>query len=81
MRPPPSRQRSLTAPSTITLPEADAAEIGEQLPLRASALAAPRIQERVMPVELLRDCRGPYGIGVAEEFDYEAVAWRCGVED
>jgi PcfJ-like protein len=31
-----------------------------------------------MPVELLRDGRGIYGIGVSEPFDYEAVAWRCG---
>jgi hypothetical protein len=31
------------------------------------------------PVELLRDARGVYGIGVSEPFDYEAVAWRCGV--
>jgi hypothetical protein len=31
-----------------------------------------------MPVELLRDGRGIYGIGVSEPFDCEAVAWRCG---
>jgi hypothetical protein len=33
-----------------------------------------------MPVELLRDGRGVYGIGVSELFDYEAIAWSCGVE-
>jgi hypothetical protein len=32
-----------------------------------------------MPVELLRDGRGIYGIGVSEPFDCEAVAWRCGI--
>src|SRR5580693_5600618 len=33
-----------------------------------------------MPVELLRDGRGIYGIGVSDLFDYEAVAWSCGVQ-
>jgi hypothetical protein len=33
-----------------------------------------------MPVVLLRDGRGIYGIGVSDLFDYEAVAWSCGVE-
>jgi hypothetical protein len=33
-----------------------------------------------MPVELLRDGRGIYGIGVSELFDYEAIAWSCGIE-
>ena len=32
------------------------------------------------PVELLRDQRGVYGIGVSELFDFEVVAWSCGVE-
>ena len=32
------------------------------------------------PVELLRDGRGIYGIGVSDLFDYEAVAWSCGIE-
>ena len=32
------------------------------------------------PVELLRDRRGVYGIGVSELFDFEAVAWSCGIE-
>jgi hypothetical protein len=32
------------------------------------------------PVELLRDGRGVYGIGVSDEFDLEAKAWSCGVE-
>jgi hypothetical protein len=32
-----------------------------------------------MPVELLHDGRGIYGIGVSEPFDFEAVAWRCGI--
>jgi hypothetical protein len=30
------------------------------------------------PVELLRDQRGVYGIGVSELFDFEAIAWSCG---
>jgi hypothetical protein len=33
-----------------------------------------------MPVELLRDGRGIYGIGVSDWFDYEAVCWSCGIE-
>jgi hypothetical protein len=33
-----------------------------------------------MPVQLLRDRRGIYGIGVSDLFDYEAIAWSCGVE-
>src|SRR6516225_6961242 len=33
-----------------------------------------------MPVELLRDGRGVYGIGVSELFDYEAIAWSCEIE-
>jgi len=33
-----------------------------------------------MPVELLRDSRGIYGIGVSDLFDHEALAWSCGVE-
>jgi hypothetical protein len=32
------------------------------------------------PVDLLRDQRGVYGIGVSELFDFEVVAWSCGVE-
>ncbi len=32
------------------------------------------------PVELLRDRRGIYGIGVNELFDFEAVALSCGIE-
>jgi hypothetical protein len=32
------------------------------------------------PVELLRDQHGVYGIGVSELFDFEAVAWSCGIE-
>jgi hypothetical protein len=35
---------------------------------------------RAAPVELLRDGRGIYGIGVSDLFDYEAVAWSCGIE-
>jgi hypothetical protein len=39
-------------------------------------------QDRPMPVELLRDGRGIYGIGVSDLFDYEAVVGHdaCGVE-
>jgi hypothetical protein len=32
------------------------------------------------PVELLRDQRGVYGIGVSDLFDFEVVAWSCGIE-
>ena len=35
---------------------------------------------RTMPVELLRDQRGVYGIGVSDLFDFEAVVWSCGIE-
>ena len=30
------------------------------------------------PVELLRDRRGIYGIGVSDSYDIEALAWACG---
>jgi hypothetical protein len=33
-----------------------------------------------VPVELLRDGRGIYGIGVSDLFDYEAIARSCGIE-
>jgi hypothetical protein len=33
-----------------------------------------------VPVELLSDQRGVYGIGVSELFDLEALAWACGIE-
>jgi hypothetical protein len=42
------------------------------------ALAIP--SDKPKPVELLRDGRGIYGIGVSDLFDYEAIAWSCGVE-
>jgi hypothetical protein len=32
------------------------------------------------PVELLRDQHGVYGIGVSDLFDFESVAWSCGIE-
>src|SRR5215469_5731203 len=32
-----------------------------------------------MPVELLRDRRGIYGIGVSDMFDIHALAWACGI--
>jgi hypothetical protein len=32
------------------------------------------------PVELLRDARGVYGIGVSDLFDLESVALSCGIE-
>jgi PcfJ-like protein len=31
------------------------------------------------PVELLRDGRGVYGIGVSDAFDHQALTWACGV--
>jgi hypothetical protein len=33
-----------------------------------------------MPVELLRDWRGIYGIGVSDMFDIHALAWACGID-
>ena len=33
---------------------------------------------QTMPVELLRDARGIYGIGITELHDLEALAWSCG---
>ncbi len=33
------------------------------------------------PVEVLRDGRGIYGIGVSAAFDIEALAWKCGIDD
>jgi hypothetical protein len=32
------------------------------------------------PIELLRDQRGVYGIGVSDLFDLEGVALSCGIE-
>jgi hypothetical protein len=32
------------------------------------------------PVELLRDRRGIYGIGVSDAYDIEALAWACGAD-
>jgi hypothetical protein len=32
------------------------------------------------PVELLRDRRGIYGIGVSDPYDIEALAWACGAD-
>jgi hypothetical protein len=31
-----------------------------------------------MPVELLRDARGIFGIGIADSHDLEALAWSFG---
>ena len=33
-----------------------------------------------LPVELLRDGRGIYGIGVSDLFDDQALAWSCGID-
>ena len=35
---------------------------------------------QTMPVELLRDARGIYGIGITEPHDLEALAWSCGID-
>ena len=43
-------------------------------------LQFPFDADRAMPVELLRDGRGVYGIGVSDLFDLEGVAWSCGIE-
>jgi hypothetical protein len=32
------------------------------------------------PVELLRDQHGVYGIGFSDLFDFEAIAWSCGIK-
>ena len=32
------------------------------------------------PVELLRDRRGIYGIGVSDPYAIEALGWACGVD-
>ena len=39
-----------------------------------------RYDDKPHPVELLRDERGIYGIGVSDLFDFEAIAWSCGIE-
>jgi hypothetical protein len=47
----------------------------------SEAPLAPAIpSDEPKPVELLRDGRGVYGIGVSDLFDYESVCWSCGVE-
>jgi hypothetical protein len=43
------------------------------------AMSDRRITQN-MPVELLRDTRGIYGIGITELHDLEALAWSCGVD-
>jgi len=35
---------------------------------------------QTMPVELLRDASGIYGIGITEPHDLEALAWSCGID-
>ena len=45
---------------------------------RGRAMSDRRITQN-MPVELLRDARGIYGIGITEPHDLEALAWACGV--
>jgi hypothetical protein len=45
---------------------------------RGRAMSDRRITQN-MPVELLRDARGIYGIGVTEPHDLEALAWSCGI--
>jgi hypothetical protein len=47
---------------------------------RAARAMTAVITRTAVPVELLRDQRGVYGIGVCELFDFEAVAWSCGIE-
>jgi hypothetical protein len=37
-------------------------------------------EDRAMPVELLRDHRGIYGIGVTDDHDLVALSWSCGAE-
>ena len=34
---------------------------------------------QTMPVELLRDARGIYGIGITEPHDLKTLAWSCGI--
>ena len=46
---------------------------------RGRAMSDCRITQN-MPVELLRDERGIYGIGIAEPHDLEALAWSCGID-
>jgi hypothetical protein len=33
------------------------------------------------PVELLRDSKGIYGVGISDAFDIEALAWACGIDN
>jgi hypothetical protein len=46
---------------------------------RGRAMSDRRIIH-TMPVELLRDKRGIYGIGITEPHDLEALAWSCGID-
>ena len=46
---------------------------------RGRAMSDRRITQN-MPVELLRDARGIYGIGITESHDLEALAWSCGID-
>src|SRR5262249_37234062 len=46
----------------------------------ATTTGIDAIENRPLPVQLLRDGRGIYGIGVSDSYDFEAVARSCGVE-
>jgi len=39
-----------------------------------------KVMTEGQPVELLRDGRGIYGIGVSDAFDFEALACTCGID-
>src|SRR5262249_12154624 len=82
--------RGLTSPLRTTgmggHASAAGAREGMAQPRRFAKMKGP-LQQRGMtslhdrsPVELLKDGRGIYGIGVSDAFDFEAIAWVCGID-
>lgn len=51
----------------------------DDMAARPDRMRRPRTEAR--PIELLRDERGVYGIGVSNSYDHEAHAWACGIEE
>ena len=48
--------------------------------MSATTTSIDAVENRLLPVQLLRDGRGIYGIGVSDLYDFEAVARSCGVK-
>ena len=75
-----------TAPTgqAPTKPAKDMRPVDDQSDFPATDARGRAMSDRciteTMPVELLRDARDIYGIGVTEPLDLEALAWSCGID-